>query len=165
MRALSLTGQETTRGKLLALAREVPGARVGLKIAALLLVLDGRRPGQVTRLLGLNHVALERCIHAVNSGGPQALVPRPRPGRPSRLAGDLQRQLEQDLQKNPQEFGLSRPAWDGPTVVAHLKEHFGLKVKVRQAQRWLHKLGYGLKRASYAYIQARAEDAREFRGS
>ena len=162
MKALSLTGEETTREKLLALARQVPGAMVGLKIAALLLVLDGQRPKQVTRLIGLNHVALERCIHAVNSGGPQALVPRPRPGRPTQLAGDLQRQLEQDLRKNPQEFGLSRPVWDGPTVVTHLKEHFGLKVRVRQAQRWLHKLGYGLKRASYVYIQARAEDAHKF---
>ncbi|MBI2858648.1 MAG: winged helix-turn-helix domain-containing protein [Chloroflexi bacterium] len=125
----------------------------------MLLVLEGQRPGQVTRVLGLNHMALERSIHAVNRGGPQALVPKPRPGRPARLTMDVQRQLELDLQKNPQEFGLSRPSWDGPTVATYLKERFGVRVRVRQAQRWMHKLGYGLKRASYTYIQARAEDA------
>lgn len=162
MKALSLTGQETTREKLLALVKQVPGARVGIKIAALLLVLEGQRPGQVTSLLGLNHIALERCIHVVNHEGPKALVPKPRPGRPTGLTLDVQQVLEQNLQKSPQEFGLSRPAWDGPTLVVHLKEHFGVRVKVRQAQRWMHKLGYSLKRASYTYIQARAEDARKF---
>ncbi len=108
MKALSLTGQETTREKLLTLAKQVPGARVGMKIAALLLVLEGQRPGQVTSLLGLNHMALERCIHAVNRKGPQALEPKPRPGRPTRLTVDVQQRLEQDLQKNPQEFGPGR---------------------------------------------------------
>ena len=162
MKALCLTGQETTRETLLAVAKNVPGAGVGLKIAALLLVLEGQRPGQVTRLLGLNHMALERSIHAANRGGPQALVPKPRPGRPARLTIDVQRQLELDLQKNPLEFGLSRPSWDGPTVAIYLKERFDVRVRVRQAQRWMHKLGYGLKRASYTYIQARAEDARSF---
>lgn len=162
MKALTLSGQETNRDTLLALVKQVPGAKVGIKVAALLLILEGQRPGRVTRLLGLNHMALERCIHAVNQEGPQVLVPKPRSGRPPRLTPDLQQRLEQDLRKNPQELGLSRPAWDGPTVVVHLKERFGVKVQVRQAERWMHKLGYSLKRASYTYIQARAEDARKF---
>ncbi len=164
MKALSLTGQETTRENLLALTKEVPGAKVGIKIAALLLVLEGQRPGQVTHLLGLNHMALERCIHAVNREGVQALVPKSRAGRPSRLTLDVQRQLEQDLQKSPQDFGLSRSTWDGPTLGIHLKEHLGIRVTIRHAQRWMHKLGYRLKRAGYTYIQARAEDARKFEG-
>lgn len=162
MKALSLDRQETTREKLLAVTKQVPGARVGMKVAALLLVLEGQRPGQVTSVLGLSHMTLERSIHAVNSEGPQALVPKPHPGRPTRLTPDIQQELGMDLQKDPQEFGLPRPAWDGPTVMIHLKERFGIRVNVRQAQRWMHKLGYGLKRASYSYIQARAEDARKF---
>jgi transposase len=161
MKALNLTGEET-REKLLALAKQVPGARVGMKIAALLLVLEGQRPGRVTSLLGLNHMTLERCIHAVNQEGPQALVPKARPGRPSRLTLDVQQRLEQDLLKKPGEFGLPQPAWDGPTLVVYLKEHLGVKVRVRQAERWMHKLGYNLKRASYTYIQARSEDAHKF---
>ncbi len=35
MKALSVTHQEATRGKLLALAKQVPGAWIGIKIAAL----------------------------------------------------------------------------------------------------------------------------------
>jgi len=162
MKALSLNRQETDRETLLALTKQVPGARVGMKVAALLLVLEGQRPGYVTSVLGLTRMTLERCVHAVNREGPQALVPKHRPGRPTGLTVDMKQRLEQDLQKKPQEFGLPRPAWDGPTLVIHLKERFGVKVKVRQVERWMHKLGYGLKRASYTYIQAHAEDARKF---
>ena len=108
-------------------------------------------------------MTLERWIRAVNREGNQALIPNPRPGRPARLTPAVQRQIEQDLDKSPQAFGLPRAAWDGPTPVIHLKEHFGVELKVRQAQKWMHRLGYSLKRASYTYVQARAEDARNFR--
>jgi transposase len=164
MKALSVAHREATREKLLALAKQVPGAWVGIKIAALVLVLEGQRPGWVTALFGLSRVTLERWIRAVNQEGNQALIPKPRPGRTARLTPDVQRHLEQDLEKSPQEFGLPRAVWDGPTLVIHLKEHFGVKLKVRQAQKWMHRLGYSLKRAGYTDIQARAEDARNFRG-
>ncbi len=162
MKALTLTVQDTTGEELLALVRHVPGARVGIKIAALLLVLAGWRPAQVTTLLGLSHMTLERWIHAVNQEGVQTLIPKPRAGRPTQMTLVVQQQLAQHLEKSPQEFGLPRAAWDGPTLAIHLKQRFGVKLKVRQAQRWMHRLGYSLKRASYAYIQAHAEDARKF---
>ena len=163
MKALSLTHQEATREKLLALAKQIPGAWTGIKIAALLLVLEGQRPGWVNALLDLNRMTLERWIHGVNQEGIQALIPDPRPGRPTQLTPEVRQQLERDLERPPREFGLQRASWDGPTLVVHLKKHFGLKLKVRQAQYWLHRLDYSLKRAGYVYLQARAKDARHFR--
>jgi transposase len=75
----------------------------------------------------------------------------------------MQEELEQHLEKSPQDFGLNRVRWDGPTLVAHLKREFEINLKVRQAQKWMHQLGYRLKRAGYAYLQARGEDAERFR--
>ena len=49
-----------------------------------------------------------------------------------------------------------------PTLVTYLKRRWGLSLKVRQAQYWMHQLGYRMKRASYSYLQARAEEARGF---
>jgi len=43
-----------------------------------------------------------------------------------------------------------------------LSGQFGIKLKVRQAQMWMHRLGYRLKHESYAYLQARSEDAQRF---
>jgi transposase len=162
MKALSVAHSEATQEKLLALAKEIPGAWIGIKIAALLLVLEGQRAGRVTALFGLSRMTLDRWIHGVNQEGIQALIPKPRPGRPTQLTVAVKQQLEHDLEKRPQELGLPRAAWDGPTLVVHLKQHFGLKLKVRQAQMWLHRLGYSLKRGSYVYLQARAEDSRSF---
>ena len=162
MKALSLDPRVATREGLLALAKQVPGAWIGIKIAALLLVLEGQRPGRITALFGLSRMTLARWTHEVNQEGPQALIPKPRPGRPTRLTPAVQQQLGQHLEKSPQEFGLPRAAWDGPTLVVHLRKHFGVKLKVRQAQKWMHRLGYSLKRASYVYLQARAEDASDF---
>jgi transposase len=163
MKALSLTHPEATREKLLALAKQVPEARIGIKIAALLLVLEGQRPGRVNVKLGLSRMTLERWINGVNQAGIRALIPAPRPGRPTQLTPSVRRQLERDLVKPPREFGLQRAAWDGPTLVVHLKKRFGVELKVRQAQYWLHRLDYSLKRAGYVYLQAHAKDAQHFR--
>jgi hypothetical protein len=39
--------------------------------------------------------------------------------------------------------------------VAHVRQRFGIHWKVRQAQYRLHRLRYGLKHATYVYLQAR----------
>ena len=133
---LALTHSSASREQLFALAESVPGAWIGIKIAALLLVLEGQRPGWICDVLGLTRMSLSRWIHGVNAGGVEAL--RPKPGRPSRLDAKLQKALQADLEKSPQDFGLNRVQWDGPTLVTHLKRHFGIPLKVRQAQKWMH---------------------------
>ena len=75
----------------------------------------------------------------------------------------MQKRIAAHLEKSPQDFGLNRAQWDGPTLVIHLKRHLGITLKVRQAQRWMHHLGYRLKRGGYIYLQAKAEEARKFR--
>lgn len=159
---LRLTHPSATQEQLLALAREVPGAWEGLKIAALLLVLEGQRPGWIAQVLGLARMSLNRWVHRVNAHGVAALKPAPKPGRPSQLTPALCRVLEKDLEESPQALGLKRAQWDGPTLVIYLKRRWGITLKVRQAQYWMHQLGYRMKRASYSYLQARGEDAQSF---
>jgi len=159
---LRLTHPSATQEHLRALAQQVPGAWEGLKIAALLLVLEGQRPGWIAEVLGLTRMSLNRWIHRVNALGVAVLQPVPKPGRPSRLTPALRKILERDLEKSPQALGLNRAQWDGPTLVTYLKRRWGVTLKVRQAQYWMHQLGYRLKRASYSYLQARAEEARKF---
>ena len=159
---LQLTHPDATQAQLIALAREIPGAWVGIKIAALLLLLEGQRPGWITEVLGLTRMSLTRWIHGVNAAGLQALRPKPRPGRPARLTPQIRAALTAHLEQSPQAFGLPRVQWDGPTLVVHLKRHFGIPLKVRQAQQWMHQLGYRLKRASHTYLQAQTSEARRF---
>jgi len=159
---LTLTHREAQKDQLLAFVRTIPGAWVGMKIAALLLVIEGQRPGWISEVLGLTRMSLSRWIHSVNRDGLAALQPQSRSGRPTRLTSGMQKALASHLEKSPVEFGLNRAHWDGPTVVVHLKRRFGLTLTVRQAQRWMHQLGYRLKRAGYAYLQAHSEEAKRF---
>ena len=162
MRRLTLDHPHLIRGELLDLAEKVPGAWVGIKIAALLLVVEGQRPGWIAQVLGLTRMSLSRWICGVNNEGVGFLRPKPRSGRPGQLTQELVQKLEDHLERSPREFGWSRVGWDGPTLVVHLKKYFGVNLKVRQAQYWMHRLGYRMKRASYVYLQARSEDAKRF---
>jgi transposase len=146
--SLTLTHPEASRERLVAYAREIPGAREGLKIAALLLILEGQRPGWVSEVLGLTRQSLNLWMHKVNGQGLSGLRSSKPLGRPARLTKAIQQQLEADLERVPSEFGLNRAQWDGPTVVRHLQRQYGIKLKVRQAQNWMHQLGYRLNRAS-----------------
>ena len=163
MESVDIRHPEVTRESLVAFAKGLPGAWVGLKIAALLLIVEGQRPGWTARVLGLTRMSLNRWIRAVNAGGLKALKSKPIPGRASRLTVQIAHEVERHLEQSPQDFGLNRARWDGPTLVEHLKRRYGLKLKVRQAQIWMHQLGYRLKRASYSYLQARAEEVKRFR--
>jgi len=163
MEPIDIHHPEVTRDSLVAFAKQIPGAWMGLKIAALLLIVEGQRPGWTARVLGLTRMSLNRWIRAANSGGLKALKSKPIPGRPARLTPQIAQEVEQHLEQSPQDFGLNRGRWDGPTLVEHLRRQYGLKLKVRQAQIWMHQLGYRLKRASYAYLQARAGEAKQFR--
>src|SRR5512139_1934433 len=160
---LMLTHPEASRERLLDMVRLTPGAHMGIKIAALLLILEGQRPGWVADVLGLTRQSLNLWMHRVNDRGLKALAPMRQPGRPPRLTLKVQKQLEDHLEKTPLEFGLPRVRWDGPTLVVHLKRQFGITLKVRQAQSWMHQLGYRLKRAGYTYLQGKREEARGFR--
>jgi transposase len=160
---LMLTHPEASRERLVAFARKVPGAYVGLKVAALLLILEGQRPGWVAEVLGLTRQSLNVWMHKVNKEGLISLKSKTRPGRPGHLTAQIRQILDEQLDKSPLELGLNRARWDGPTLVVHLKRNFGIKLKVRQAQYWMHQLGYRLKRGSYSYLQARSEDAERFR--
>jgi len=162
MKAVSLVDTANTRQALLALAKQVPGAWIGIKIAALLLVLEGQRRGWIATLFDMSRNNMDRWIRQVNEAGVPSLEHHPGGGRPARLSAGLQRQLAKDLEEDPRSLGLPRSVWDGPMLAVYLKERFGVQLKVRQAQNWLHRLGYSLKRAGYVYIQARKEDARTF---
>lgn len=160
---LTLTHPSAKKQRLRALVEQIPGAWVGIKIAALLLVLEGQRPGWICEVLGLSRMSLGRWIHGVNAAGIETLNPKARPGRPSPLNRTVEKGLQKHLDQSPQSLGLNRARWDGPTLGTHLKRQFGITLKVRQAQQWMHPLVYRMKRASYSCLQAKSEEAEKFR--
>jgi len=146
----NLENPDGLRRELLSLVERVPGAWVGIKVAALLLLLEGQRPVWIAKVLGLTCASLRRWVHAVNERGVESLVRRPGPGRPAALTAKVRRELAGDLGQSPQDFGLDGTHWNGQTLVVHLKRRFGISLKVRQAQNWMRQLNYGMKGAGHA---------------
>jgi transposase len=140
MRALTVTNRAVTREVLLRKAEKVPGAWVGLRIAAMLLVLEGWRSTDVARLLHVARWSVVKWIRRANEEGVSALEDRKRSGRPCRLSVAIQRDLEKALQTDPKQFDLQRNRWDGIVVVEYLRRVHGVRLKVRQAQRWIRRL-------------------------
>ena len=163
MKALTITNEAVTREALLELAEKIPGAWVGIRIAALLLLLEGWKSSAVASLFGLTRWSVVRWIQGVNERGIVALESKKQPGRPCRLDAQIQQALENDLEKSPRALGLKRNRWDGVVVVEYLERVHGVRLKVRQAQRWIRRLGFSLRQPIYRYAQATTEGVEEFR--
>src|SRR5260370_11079034 len=111
MRALNVRHPEVTRERLLALAEEFPGAWLGIKIAVLVLLLDGYRPTFLARLFSISRMSLTRWVHRLNRQGVAGVVEKSRPGPPPQLPSVFRPQLLPRLQRSPDQHGLPRAAW------------------------------------------------------
>ena len=163
MKALTVTNKSVTREALLEMAEMIPGAWMGIRIAALLLILEGWKSSQIAGLFDLTRWSVVKWIQRVNEQGVSGLEEKERSGRPCRLDPNVQQELEKALERDPREFGLKRNRWDGIVVVEYLERFHGIKIQVRQAQRWIRRLGFSLRQPMYRYVQATMEGVEEFR--
>ena len=92
-----------------------------------------------------------------------AVRAKKQPGRPCRLDEQIQRALERDLGKSPRALGIKRNRWDGVVVVEYLERIHGVRLKVRQAQRWIRRLGFSLRQPIDHYAQVTTEGVEPFR--
>jgi len=162
MKALTISNLSVTKQALLEMAQREPGAWLGIRIAAGLLVLKGWTSTQVAELFDVSRWSAVQWIQRLNEDGLTGLEEKPRPGRPVRLAENIQLQLEKALMSDPRQCGLSRNRWDGVAVVEYLQREHGVQLKVRQAQRWIRRLGFSLRRPIYRYAQATSEGVEAF---
>ena len=107
MKALTLSHQELTREALLRKAEEIPGAWVGIRIAAFLLMLAGWKSTQISDLFGLSRWGTVKLIQKANREGLGAIEDHPRPGRPSQFDVRVLKELDEALSKSPQALWLS----------------------------------------------------------
>lgn len=163
MNKLALVHPDMTRAYLLKKAEEIPGAWVGIRIAAFLLILSGWRSPAISELLGLTRKSVVDWIHKANDEGLKSLADRSRAGRPARLDLKAVKKLETALEKSPRDFGLSRSRWDGVVVVEFLQKNCGVVLKPRQARNWLHRLGFVIRRPTYQYVQATKQGITKFK--
>lgn len=116
-------------------------SRYDHRLHGLLLLAAGHSCREVAELFGEDETTVQRWVHRFEESGLQGLREHKRPGRPRSLDPVRWRELEGDLQKSPQEFGLSATAWDGASLSEHLRRRFDVHLGVRQCQRIFRQMG------------------------
>jgi hypothetical protein len=91
---LFLIHSETTRERLLSFIHQNQTAYFGIKVSALLLTLEGQRPGWICDILGMSRQTLNVFMHRVNEKGLKAFEPPKKPGRPARLTPKIRHTLQ-----------------------------------------------------------------------
>ena len=162
MKALTITNKSVTRKALLQMAERIPGAWIGFRIAAILLILEGWKSTQIAELFDVSRWSVVQWIQRTNDQGLLGLEEGKRSGRPCRIDGNIQKDVEQALETDPRKFGLKRNRWDGIVLVEYLEKYHGIEMTVRNAQRWIRKLGFSLRQPIYRYFQATSEGVEEF---
>jgi len=160
---LIITRTDVTPAALLRQASQIPGAWAGIRIAALLLILWGWRAPAIAKLFQLSRVTACAWIRDANTRGVSSAQDRPRPGRPPRVTPAVAKRLAAALEQPPTEAGIARSRWDGLAVVEYLRRICGVRLHVRQARNWLHRLDFVLKVPGYRLVQATRKGVRRFR--
>lgn len=162
MKAIALNHPDFSKGTLLKLAEEIPGAWIGLRIAGYLLMISGWSAPQVADLFGLHRWSVLKWNKKAQKEGVSAIYDRQRKGRPSQFDKKQIMALDRALLRQPKEFGFSRARWDGPVVVEYIRKFFGIQIHVRHAQRLIRQLGYTLRQPMYRYVQAKGTGVRRY---
>jgi transposase len=121
-------------------------ARFAHRLDLILLLCNGHSAKEVSELYGLNKATIHRWVHKLNDKGIEGLLERSKAGRPRDLPKEKFVELRGDLTKSPIDFGYKQGRWDGKLLSYHLKEKYGVLLKVRRCQMLFHELGFSLQR-------------------
>ena len=98
MKALTIINETVTRQALLEMAKRTSGAWIGIRISRT----------QIVGLFNVSRRSMVKWIHRVNEEGLSGIANKIQLGRSCRLTEEIQKEMEEALEKNLMEFGLKR---------------------------------------------------------
>lgn len=117
-------------------------SRYDHRLHGLLLLAAGHSCRQVAGVFGEDDTTVQRWVRRFERSGLTGLRDGKRSGRPRALSPELWSELQADLHKSPQDFGLAAALWDGPSLSRHLQCRYGVDLGVRQCQRIFRQMGF-----------------------
>jgi transposase len=109
---------------------------------AVLLALDGREAADVAAALGRSRRSVQAWAYAYRDGGPGAVQPRPRPGRPPKLPRAREAELAARLDAGPTRADGGVCTLRGRDVARILEAEFGVRYTLDGAYALLRRLRY-----------------------
>jgi transposase len=162
MKKIHITRSSPDHDKLVELYKKERNNKLKERYQALYLMIELKNCTKVAELVKKSRTTIITWVKLFNEGGLEAIVPGTPPGRPSRLTEDQKKILKADVATHPRELGYDFSNWEGKSVSEHIKNKFGVLLKVRQCQYLLHELGFTLQRPRYRFPKADPEEQEEF---
>jgi transposase len=111
MRTLKLHFPDDALPTLDTFLKQPQEARVFRRAQAVRDVVKGQRLQTVSDALQFTYSALRKWVHRFAHQGTLGLVDRPRPGRPPKLTGELEKHLNRLVDQDPLEHGSIYSQW------------------------------------------------------
>lgn len=162
MEKLQITRSSPDHDELVELYKKEKNTKLKERYQALYLMIELRNCTKVADLIKKSRTTIQTWVKAFDKGGIEAIVPNTPPGRPSSLTEDQKQLLKADVTTHPRKLGYDFSNWEGKSVSEHIKNKFGVLLKVRQCQYILHELGFTLQRPRYKFPKADPEKQEEF---
>ena len=123
------------------LYRATGEARLARRIQAVWLARRGLTCPEIMEVTGASRRTVQQWIAKYNRGGIEALLDRPRSGRPALLNAGQQKQLARRIENGPTE---NDPVcvFTGPAVEELVGREFGVLYSLRGIQQLLRRLGF-----------------------
>ena len=128
-----------------------------------MLAVNGMPVKEIAALYNESPTTISYWTKKVVEQGVDSLKSGEHTGRKPRLSVDQLRQLDEDLQRAPSDFGYDLNLWDGLVLSGHLSDHYAVDIQVRQCQRIMRQLGYTLQRPQTKPYGSNPEAQEEFK--
>lgn len=110
------------------------------------LLAKGLNLSQVARQVGASPSSVKRWKEMTKTGGWEALVAKPHPGRPPRLSAKERQKLEGLLLKGASAHGYAGQLWTLGRVAEVIEKHFGVRYHPCHVWKLLRALGWSAQR-------------------
>jgi len=120
-----------------------PNKRSYIRLNAMRTLLLGMGRTDICRIFCRTDRMVRLWIELFNRGGIDALITRPKPGRPRKVKLERVRDLLVPVLENPAAAGQVH--WTGVKIHGFLKEQLAVELGYRTAIRWLHQLNFHLR--------------------
>lgn len=162
MKKLHITRSSPDHDELVELYKKEKNIKLKERYQALYLMIELENCTKVAEVIKKSRSSVQAWVKTFNEGGLEAIVPKSPPGRPSRLTETQKMILQSDVATHPRALDYEFSNWEGKSVSEHIKNKFGILLKVRQCQYLLHELGFTLQRPRYKFPKADPEEQRKF---
>jgi len=132
-------------------------SRYDHRLHGVLLVAQGMRCPEVSRLLGDSPRTVEYWVRRFEDRGLAGLVEGERSGRPRRLNDKQLEEINAVLRQPPESVGITGGLWDGKGLAAFIKKRYRIALGVRQCQYMFKSFGFRLRKPRPLIAQADPE--------